>query len=76
VVELGEAHVVFFNIFTDSRFHHVKVVGDETTFQATIASLGKFVNFFDVLSIEEEHKMLVQEICQLTFPSNLHFKFK
>ncbi len=54
MVELGKAHVVFFNIFTDSRFHHVKVDGDETSFQATIAGLGKFMKKYDVLSIEEE----------------------
>jgi hypothetical protein len=76
LVELSKAHAVFFNIFTYLKFHHVKVVGVGTTFQTTIVGIGKFVKKSDVLSIEEECKFLPQEICQLTSPFGLHFKFK
>jgi hypothetical protein len=43
VVELAETHVIPFNIFMDARYHHVKVVGDEVTFQASTTNLGKLI---------------------------------
>ncbi len=42
----------------DSKFHHVKVIGDEVALQASTFGLGTFVKKSNVLSIEEEHKML------------------
>jgi len=42
----------------DSKFQCVKVVGDKTTLQASTIGLGKFVKKSNVLSIEEERKML------------------
>jgi hypothetical protein len=42
----------------DSKFHHVKVADDEATIQASTIGLGKFVKKFNVLSIEEERKIL------------------
>jgi hypothetical protein len=36
----------------------MKVVRDETTFQTLTISLGKSINTIDILSIEEEQKML------------------
>jgi hypothetical protein len=54
VVESGKAPTIRFNIFMDARYHHVKVVGDETSLQASTTSLGKSINKTNVLSIEEE----------------------
>jgi hypothetical protein len=54
VVELSETHAIPFNILMDARYHHVKVAGDEVTFQASIANLGKLIKNIYGLSIEEE----------------------
>jgi hypothetical protein len=61
VVESSKPHVVPFNIFKDLKYHHVKVGSDKTTFQTSIASLGKFIKKSNLLSIKNEHKMLAQE---------------
>jgi hypothetical protein len=58
-VELGKAPAIPFNIFTNARYHHVKVVGDE----GTIVGLGNIIKKSKVLSIKQECKMLVQSIC-------------
>jgi hypothetical protein len=36
------------------KYHQIKIVGDETTLQASTISLGKFVKKYDVLSIKKE----------------------
>ncbi len=45
----------------------MKVVGNETTFQASIKKSN--------ISIEKEQRMLAQTTCQPTSPCNLNLKF-
>jgi hypothetical protein len=45
-----------FNIFTDVRYHHVKVVGNEITFQPSTVGLGKLMNKSNILSIEKNKR--------------------
>jgi hypothetical protein len=52
-MELGKAHVVPFNKFTDVRYYHMKVVGDEADLHFSTAVLGMFIRKSDVLSIEK-----------------------
>jgi hypothetical protein len=42
-MESCKTHAIPFNIFTDVRYHYVKGVGNETTFQASIIGLGKLI---------------------------------
>ncbi len=58
VMESSKALAIPFNIFMDAKYHWMKVVRDETTFQTLTISLGKSINTIDILSIEEEQKML------------------
>lgn len=53
----------------------MKVVRDETTLQMLTIGFGKSIKKFDILSIEEEQRMLAQMICQPTSPSSLNLKF-
>jgi len=53
-VESDKAPTFPFNIFIDARYHHVKVVADKATLQISIASFGKSIKKFNVLSIEKE----------------------
>lgn len=76
IVESNNAHVVPFNIFINGKYHHMKVVSDETTLHSSITSLSKFIKKSNVLSIEEKCKMLAQLMCQPTFPSSLNLSFK
>lgn len=60
-----------FNIFTNAKYHYVKVANYKIVFWSLTIGFGKFVKKLDVLSIEEEHKMLAQAMCQPTSPSSL-----
>jgi hypothetical protein len=75
VVEFGKVLVVSFNIFLDPRYHLVKVVGDEMTFQSSLVGLGKVIKKIEMLSIKEERQMLTQAICQPNFPFSLNIRF-
>jgi hypothetical protein len=35
--EIGKAPTIPFNIFTNAKYHRVKIVGNETTLVATLA---------------------------------------
>jgi hypothetical protein len=60
IMELVKAHAIFFNIFLGMRYHHVKVVNDRATLQASTIGLGKFIKIFDMFSIKEKCKVLAQ----------------
>jgi len=45
-----------FNIFMDVKYHHVKVVGNETTFQPSTIGLGKLMNKSNILFIEKNKR--------------------
>lgn len=75
IVELGKAHAIFFNIFTNAKYYHMKVVSDETNLFFSIVGLGMFIRKSYVLSIEKIYRMLAQLMCQPTFPSSLNLKF-
>ncbi len=53
----------------------MKVVGNETTFRASIVGLGESIKKSNILSIEKEQRMLAQATCQPTSPCNLNLKF-
>jgi hypothetical protein len=74
-MELGKTFVIPFNIFMDAKYRHVKVVGNETTFQTSTTSLGKSIKKSNILSIEKEQRVLAQMMCQPTSPCNLNLKF-
>jgi hypothetical protein len=63
VMELVKAHEIFSNIFLSMKYHHVKVVSDKTTLQASTIGLGKFIKILDVFSIKEKWKVLTQAMC-------------
>jgi hypothetical protein len=63
-----------FNIFTNTRYHHLKVTSDEVTFLSSTTSLGKLTKRFDILFVEE-CRMLIQMIYQPTSPYGLNLKF-
>ncbi len=44
-------------------------------FRSPLVGLGKVIKFFEMLSIEEEWRMLTQIICQPNFPSSLNILF-
>jgi hypothetical protein len=48
-----------FNILIDPRYNQIKLANDELTLCTFDARLGKFINKFDVFSIQEEWKMMV-----------------
>jgi hypothetical protein len=54
---------------------HVKVVGNEKTFQASPTGVGKLIKKSNILCIEKKQRILAQAMCQPTSPSNLNFKF-
>jgi hypothetical protein len=60
---------VTFNIFTNTRYHHLNVINDEVAFLSLITSLGKSIKKFDVLFIEE-CRILIQMIYQPTSPDS------
>jgi hypothetical protein len=74
-MELGKALDVPFNIFTNTRYHHLKVISDEVPFLFSITSLGKSIKKIDILFVEE-CQMLIQMIYQPTSPSTLNLKFR
>lgn len=39
-MESSKTPIAPFNIFTDARYHHLKVIGDEATLQFSIVGLG------------------------------------
>ncbi len=53
----------------------MKLNGDEVALHAFNASLEKTIKKYDVLSIDEEWKMFLQPICQLTSPTSFNTKF-
>jgi hypothetical protein len=55
-MELGKTPPIPFNIFKDVRYHDMKVVGNETTFQLLTAGPGKLMNKFNLQSIEKKKK--------------------
>ncbi len=61
-----------FNIFINPKYYRVKLNGDEVALHAFNASLGKTIKKYDVLSIDEERKMFLQPICQLTSPTSFN----
>jgi hypothetical protein len=58
VVQIGKTLIVTFNIFTNIRYHHVKLAGDEATLISSTIRLGKTIKKSHVMSIEKGHKML------------------
>jgi hypothetical protein len=53
-------HAIPFNIFTNARYHHVKVASEEVTLQSSTIGFNKTNKKLDVLSIENECIMLAQ----------------
>jgi len=53
----------------------VKVVSEKTTLRASNAGLRKSIKKSDVLSIEEQHAMLSQMVCQPTSPYGHNIRF-
>jgi hypothetical protein len=53
VMESIKAHAILFNIFLGMRYHHVKVVSDRTTLQASTIGLGKFIKIFECFSLKK-----------------------
>ncbi len=62
-MESVKAHAILFNIFLGMRYHHVTIISDKTTLQASTIGLGKFIKIFGVLSIKEKCKVLAQAMC-------------
>lgn len=62
MAESCKTHVVPFNIFTNLRYHCVKVDNDEETLWTSTTNIHKFVKKLNVLPIDEERKILAQEI--------------
>jgi len=73
-MELGKTLAIAFDILKDARYHHMKVVWNETTFWASTAGLCKSIKKFNLLFVENEQRMLAQATCQPTYPYNLNFK--
>ncbi len=46
-------HAIPFNIFTNAKYHHVKVVNYKVVFWSLTIGSGKFIKKLDVLSIED-----------------------
>jgi hypothetical protein len=44
------------------KYHHVKVVSDETILWMSIVGFGKFIHKSNVLYIEEEQRMLAEVV--------------
>jgi hypothetical protein len=74
-VETNIVLAIPFNIFSDPKYCQVKLIGDEVALHAFNASLGKTIKKYDVFSIDEERKMFLQPIYQLTSPTNFNMKF-
>jgi hypothetical protein len=53
-MELSKTHPIPFNLFTNAKYHHVKVTKNKVTLQALTTGLGKSIQKFDILSIKEE----------------------
>jgi hypothetical protein len=53
----------------------MKLVGYEVTCHASNVDIGKGIKKCNVLSIEEERKMLGQAICLATSPTSLNLQF-
>ncbi len=62
-MQTNKAPSILFNIFTDVRYHLVKLANDEATLWSSTIGFKKTIKKFNVLSIEKEHKMLGQEMC-------------
>jgi hypothetical protein len=73
-VELSKTPTIPFNIFIDAKYQCAKVAGDELALRSSTTGLGKIIKS-NVLSIEEECKMLMQSMCQPTPPFGLNLRF-
>ncbi|KAL3685410.1 hypothetical protein R1sor_003432 [Riccia sorocarpa] len=71
-VETGLA-VHPFNILKDSRYHKVKLAADEAVQRSMDRGLGKSVKKSDILTLEEETRMLAQPKCDLQYPKGLNY---
>ncbi|KAL3695219.1 hypothetical protein R1sor_009295 [Riccia sorocarpa] len=71
-VESG-APVHPFNILKDARYHKVKLAADEAVQHAMDRGLGKTVKKSDILTLDEERRMLAQEKCSLQCPRGLNY---
>jgi hypothetical protein len=58
-----------------SSFGYVKLAIDKITLCVFSASLGKIIKKSNVLSIDEEKKMLAQEMCRPTTPTKINLCF-
>ncbi len=67
--------MLFFNIFIDVKYCHVKIASDETTSHMSNASLGKSIKKSNLFFIEEEHAMFFWAVYQTTSPYGFKFKF-
>jgi hypothetical protein len=74
-VKIKVVPIASFNIFTDVKFQRMKLVGYEITFYASNVDIGNSIKKCNVLSIEEERKMLGQAICLPTSPTSLNLQF-
>jgi hypothetical protein len=52
-MELGEAFYDPFNNFTNTHYHHLKVISDEVAFLSSTTSLGKSIKKIDIFFVEE-----------------------
>jgi hypothetical protein len=73
-MESGKTLDVPFNIFTNTRYHHLNVFNDEVAFFSLTTSIGKSIKKFDVLFIEE-CQILIQMIYQPTSPYSWNLNF-
>ncbi|KAL3694374.1 hypothetical protein R1sor_008025 [Riccia sorocarpa] len=71
-VESG-APVHPFNILKDARYHKVKLAADEAVQRAMDRGLGKTIQKSDILTLDEERRMLAQEKCSLQCPRGLNY---
>jgi hypothetical protein len=53
----------------------MKLIGDEVGLHAFNVNLGKTIKKYDVFSIDEEQKMFLQPIYQLTSLTSFNMKF-
>jgi len=53
VMESVKAHAILFNMFLGMRYHHVIVVSDKITLQASTIGLSKFIKIFDVFPLKK-----------------------
>jgi hypothetical protein len=74
-MEWSKTFAIAFNIFRDARYHHIKVVWNETSFRASTTGLGKSIEKFNLLFVEKEQRMLAQTNYKPTSPYNLSLKF-